>query len=253
MTFAVAGFQYAAGDPGHRPALRNRTEWGMRLRWLYLLLGMHACGAWAEASAAAPTVKCESRDGGMVRCPLPADGPVQMVRQLSDTACIRGSRWGTYDGGVWVTQGCRAEFMAAAPEADPGLVRRVLRCESNGGVQSCPVRLRGAPVRLLRQRSALPCREGRTWGVRRNEVWVSRGCDGDFEIGNEQGGFVDVPWLVSCESKGSLRRTCGASIAHGATLYRQLSRSPCVEGRSWGWDQDGVWVDEGCRAEFSVR
>ncbi|WP_368734132.1 DUF3011 domain-containing protein, partial [Enterobacter cloacae] len=64
--------------------------------------------------------------------------------------------------------GCRAEFRArraagAAPPADSSgkrLVRRVVRCESNGRPQSCPVRLDGAPVRLLRQLSVLPCREG---------------------------------------------------------------------------------------------
>ena len=38
----------------------------------------------------------------------------------------------------------------------------------------------------------------------------------------------------------------------GAQLTKQLSKTPCVEGHNWGWDQRGVWVSRGCRAEFVV-
>lgn len=202
----------------------------------------------------AAVVRCESRDGGMTRCRMDTRNGVEMARQLSDSVCIRNSQWGLYGEGVWVTQGCRAEFVARRPATAVGDSRRVLRCESDGRQQSCPVNLRGAPVRLLRQLSALPCREGRSWGVRRNEIWVSRGCDGEFEIGAGDGsGFVDAPRILVCESKSRQRRNCGASIGHSAAMTRQLSGSPCEEGRSWGWNRNGVWVDKGCRAEFSVR
>jgi hypothetical protein len=30
----------------------------------------------------------------------------------------------------------------------------------------------------------------------------------------------------------------------------QQSRTECVVGRNWGYDDRGVWVDEGCRATF---
>ena len=146
---------------------------------------------------------------------------------------------------------------AATPEADEAaqpLVRRVVRCESDGRQQSCPVMLHGAPVRLLNQLSIWPCRENHTWGVRRNEIWVSRGCDGEFELGAEDGsGFVDVPRLLVCESKGGRRRMCGTTIEHAAQLRRQLSNSPCEQGRSWGWEREGLWVDKGCRGEFVVN
>jgi hypothetical protein len=36
-------------------------------------------------------------------------------------------------------------------------------------------------------------------------------------------------------------------------LLRQLSGTACVQGQSWGWDAEGVWVDGGCRALFRVR
>jgi hypothetical protein len=35
-------------------------------------------------------------------------------------------------------------------------------------------------------------------------------------------------------------------------LTRRLSKNPCIEGRSWGFDRRGVWVDDGCRAVFEV-
>jgi hypothetical protein len=35
-------------------------------------------------------------------------------------------------------------------------------------------------------------------------------------------------------------------------LVNQLSQSPCDYGRSWGYDSSGVWVDDGCSAEFDV-
>lgn len=197
-------------------------------------------------------VRCESRDMERVSCPMDAPDGVQLIRQLTDRSCIRETSWGADDHGVWVSHGCRGEF--ARINASPsGLVRRVVRCESNGRPQSCAVMLRGAPVRLLRQQSSLPCKEGVSWGVKRNEIWVTRGCGGEFEVGAEDGsGFVDVPRKLVCESKKGLRRECGVSVHRKVTLLHQLSNTACEEGRNWGWSPDGVWVNDGCRAEFSA-
>jgi len=204
----------------------------------------------------AEVVRCQSHNAEWTHCPMDVGDGVELVRQLSETACVRGSQWGTDRSGVWVTLGCRAEFRArSASSADTGRqVRRVVRCESKGRPESCPVRLDGAPVRLLRQNSVMPCREGHSWGYKRNEIWTTRGCQGDFEVGAEDtGAFVDVPRRISCDSKDRRRRFCGASIRVGASLLRQRSGSACELGRSWGWDHSGVWVDEGCRADFSVN
>ncbi len=197
-------------------------------------------------------VRCESADMSRVHCAMDTSNGVQLVRQISERSCIRGSEWDVDRDGVWVSLGCRAEFRSVRPASD-ALMRRVLRCDSDGRVQSCPVMLRGAPVRLLRQLSVMPCQEGRSWGVRRNEIWVSRGCDGEFEIGAEDGsGFVDAPRHLVCESKRRVRRMCGASIEHAARVFKQLSGTACVQGQNWNWSSDGVWVDGGCRAEFLI-
>lgn len=60
---------------------------------------------------------------------------------------------------------------------------------------------------------------------------------------------------LTCESQKGRRSYCDINPAQGAEvrLSRQLSDSPCDEGYTWGKDSRGVWVDRGCRAEFSVR
>ena len=202
--------------------------------------------------AAGAVVRCESEGVQRVQCPIDTTGGVDLVRQLSEIPCIREAGGGGDGRGVWVARGCRAEFRArGAPAA---VSRRMVRCESSGGrTTSCPVTLRGAPVRLLRQMSALPCRRDESWGVGRNEVWTSRGCKGEFEIGDRDTGFPPGARLLTCESKDRIRRSCGTTIERGAVLYRQLSGAACEEGRSWGWSADGIWVDKGCRAQFSVE
>ena len=36
-------------------------------------------------------------------------------------------------------------------------------------------------------------------------------------------------------------------------MQRQLGSAACLLGRTWGYDDQGVWVTEGCSAEFLVR
>jgi hypothetical protein len=58
---------------------------------------------------------------------------------------------------------------------------------------------------------------------------------------------------VVCESTDGRRHRCAADTLGQITLGRQLSRrARCVQGRTWGYDSDAIWVDRGCRAEFLV-
>lgn len=206
----------------------------------------------AAARAALPEqVRCESPDTRRVHCPMDTSRGVVLVRQLSQNACIRDTDWGVDTLGVWVARGCRAEFRAR-PGADVA-TRRVVRCESSRGRnESCPVILRGAPVRLLRELASAPCRRGESWDVGRNEIRVSRGCKGEFEIGDAETGFPPGARLLECESRDRRRRSCGTTVEREVVLVRQLSNSACEKDRTWGWDAERVWVDEGCRAEFAV-
>jgi len=57
---------------------------------------------------------------------------------------------------------------------------------------------------------------------------------------------------VSCNSDDRNRQTCAADTRGGVTLATQHSNSACTQGYSWGYDNQGIWVDHGCRADFTV-
>lgn len=58
--------------------------------------------------------------------------------------------------------------------------------------------------------------------------------------------------LVRCESPDYGYKACSAPGASRAAVARQLSQAACIEGRTWGFNNSGIWVDHGCAAEFSV-
>jgi hypothetical protein len=57
---------------------------------------------------------------------------------------------------------------------------------------------------------------------------------------------------VSCSSDDMRRHTCPADTRSGVRMVRQRSDAKCIEGRTWGYDNRGIWVDHGCRAEFEL-
>ena len=62
-------------------------------------------------SSARSIVKCESQNNALNRCAADTLFGVTLARQLSNNACMRGSTWGFDANGIWVTAGCRAEFV----------------------------------------------------------------------------------------------------------------------------------------------
>jgi DUF3011 family protein len=59
--------------------------------------------------------------------------------------------------------------------------------------------------------------------------------------------------MVSCSSDDGRRRYCDADTRGGVRLIRQRSDVPCERGSSWGFDDRGIWVDRGCRADFALE
>jgi hypothetical protein len=110
---------------------------------------------------------------------------------------------------------------------------------------------------MTRQRSESPCRQGSTWGFDRNGIWVDRGCRAEFTLADY--GYHDFRnhWgrggEVACYSDDERRHYCETGPYRSVRLQQQISQSPCIEGRSWGRDMNGIWVDRGCRAVFRVR
>jgi hypothetical protein len=59
------------------------------------------------------------------------------------------------------------------------------------------------------------------------------------------------PKTVVCESKSGEKQHCAADTSKGVALVRTLSNvAPCLLGKTWGYDDTGIWVTEGCSAEF---
>jgi hypothetical protein len=57
---------------------------------------------------------------------------------------------------------------------------------------------------------------------------------------------------IRCESPDYQYRFCRANTDNRVQLVRQISNTDCREGRNWGYERGGVWVNRGCAAEFRV-
>jgi hypothetical protein len=151
-------------------------------------------------------------------------------------------------------------------------IQQTVYCASDNGRRNyCDADTRGG-VRLINQRSGSPCDRGRTWGFDRRGIWVDRGCRAEFEVGSyddrrdrdsgrrgrdrdyDRGGRGRdrVVQTFYCESGDERRHYCAEGNEGRVRLIRQRSGSPCIQGRTFGRDASGFFVDRGCRADFEV-
>jgi ribosomal protein L37AE/L43A len=129
----------------------------------------------------------------------------------------------------------------------------LVKCESiNNTRETCTVDLRDRMVLVNQQLSDNPCIIGRTWGVSngRNEIWVTDGCRAEFQVGGAPVAMGAFGRSVVCESQNNGKDRCPVDTSYGVQLARQISKNDCVRGDDWGFDENGIWVDHGCRAEF---
>ncbi len=57
---------------------------------------------------------------------------------------------------------------------------------------------------------------------------------------------------ITCGSINYGYNYCRIPTDGRARIAHQISHKPCIDGQSWGYDNQGVWVDRGCRADFVV-
>jgi len=57
---------------------------------------------------------------------------------------------------------------------------------------------------------------------------------------------------VRCASAAGERQHCAANTLAGILMSRTLGDAACLLGKTWGYDDAGVWVLDGCSAEFLV-
>lgn len=213
----------------------------------------------APAFAQDTHVRCES-NGKLKQCGFAGTGTVTVMRQLSKVSCIQGKTWGYSGDTIWVDRGCRADFMISPNDASATIPTTAVVCESSGGRHTCNVDTRYG-VRISRQLSKRGCIEGRDWGYTSDGIWVDRGCRAEFIVGpgpmtsSTYGTAVqssNYHGTVTCESANNTRHRCSADTRFGVSVGRQLSDNACILNKSWGWDSRGIWVDRGCRAEFTL-
>jgi Protein of unknown function (DUF3011) len=169
---------------------------------------------------------------------------------------------------IWVVLFMAFSMSASRSLAQSGITQqngRQVTCASDDGKRHlCRVDTsRG--VQMTNQRSGSPCTQGQTWGYTRQGIWVDRGCRADFVLrggggpGSQPGpqpggggpGYGKV--TVTCSSNNGQRNFCPANTSGGVQLATKRSGSPCVQGRTWGFNERSIWVDRGCRADFLVR
>lgn len=159
----------------------------------------------------------------------------------------------------------------------PRSLGQTISCSSDDGKRHyCPADSQGR-ARLVQQRSQSACQEGYSWGSDDRGIWVDHGCradfaierghdgwnrdhdrDGDHDRDRDQDGYRGDNYgsgqgqIVSCSSDDMHRHYCPADTRGGVQLIKQHSDSSCRQGRSWGFNKRGIWVDHGCRADFQV-
>lgn len=218
-------------------------------------------GAWRPSTSGWTqlTMVCSSRDRRYVECRTPFKGRARIVHQISDTRCIENNNWGQRRGLVWVNAGCRARFGEDASgdwgnDGNWGNGQRIT-CESRDGrYRECRTNFRGM-ARMVRKLSDKSCDVGRDWGSRPGQIWVNNGCRAEFEDSHSNGPGANNNYSVNCASLDGRYKACSWDRRQGPPrLVNQLSNTPCVEGRTWGYDQSrGLWVDNGCRARFGPK
>jgi Protein of unknown function (DUF3011) len=158
----------------------------------------HGYGGGARGQFAIP---CGSSDGAPRHCAVDLRGLRFLdFQQQSRADCRPGDTFGFDGRGIWVTRGCRAQFLFVEEsgrgrdwrdddDRDHRWQRGVtsLVCASQDGRRSwCPLP-RGSDVQLRRQLSRATCVRGHTWDASRSGLWVDRGCRAEFEVSRRRG------------------------------------------------------------------
>lgn len=199
-------------------------------------------------------VVCESTDSTRTYCRAESNDGVTLARQLSRTACIEVATWG-YNAvrkQIWVADGCRAEFILGKPReplAPVEALTTVVLCESaDGRRRECPANT-SAGAQIVRQLSAAKCGFGKEWGYDETSLWVTKGCRAEFAVKAPAKPAVKS---ITCESAADATNRCDAETTFGVALVRQLGTTECKLDENWGFDGRGVWVSNGCNAQFAL-
>jgi len=238
-------------------------SWGQKSGVIWVNRGCRARfgmipGSYGGNSGDNRMIVCQSNQNRYRECDIGSNRRVVLVNRLENSAtCTEGRSWGQRDGKVWVNHGCRAQFRTEnRGNGGNWNDNYVVTCSSTNNAQvRCNWDSRFGRPRLQQQLSESSCVEGRSWGYdNRDSLWVSNGCRAKF-VGTQNrydNNYNDRNYEVTCSSTGNNLTRCNWDSRYGQPrMVQQLSQSACTQGRTWGYDDRGLWVNNGCRARFA--
>ena len=176
-------------------------------------------------------VDCSS-DGGRYReCQIGSGYFGRLERDLSNGRCRENSTWGTRNGVIWVTDGCRARFAKVrgngGGSGSGGGNRRIISTAARR-MAACRSAASAAGIGPPRARVFVgPLPAGLDRGTREGVVWVTNGCMAQFErTGNGNGGG----WSGG-SSAAQAEQACIKEVQRrGARILQQNAAVPIAGG-----------------------
>lgn len=199
---------------------------------------------WSPAvDAQGQIIRCGASRGQEAFCPADTRNGVTLVRQLSRAGCWEGTTWGTSRRGIWVANGCRADFAVAERYVTRRQVYTQRRGSDDGRAAALALGILGIAAIAANRDDDRYDNYNRysrdRYGRYHDQYWTPYD--------------RNRPQLIRCESEDNQFRSCRADARRGVEIYRQISRTPCRFRTNWGYDARGIWVDRGCAADFVVR
>lgn len=231
---------------------RERRPW-LRCVAAGMVLVWTGTSAPEQAFAAAPkTVRCESSSRETVQCKADTRGGVTLQRQLSRAGCWYDETWGFDSRGIWVSNGCRADFALGQTGSSHSSTPKP--GTSGQGLTGNDAAAAAAAALVIGAIAAAAIASNKNDDD--DDRYDYGGCARRDSRGRCIQSGVD-PWqrdqVVRCESQGYKERYCRVNTRRGVELYRQRSKTRCRYRSNWGYDRKGIWVDKGCAADFVIR
>ena len=60
------------------------------------------------------------------------------------------------------------------------------------------------------------------------------------------------PNQVTCTSAAGQRVSCAANTSAGVAMVKATGSASCLLGKTWGYDDKGIWVSDGCGGTFAL-
>lgn len=210
----------------------------------FALISAITCGLVAQTTPASAesNITCESPQNRYQFCNVNTRGGVRLVRQLSSTECRKGDTWGYDDNGIWVDQGCRAEFSVRNRQGNSYDSRDNYSHSNSSGDNTAAIVGGALAVGAIAAVLASGSNSNNNNNYNNN--------NNNYTSNNNRPSNQSI----TCNSDNGNYTRCSVNIGRRDEVFlkRQLSKSGCWEGDTWGYDRDGIWVDGGCRAVFEI-